>query len=70
MLIVPFLRHGRLLPPWTSVLDKEVNKDGLRLHLTCNQLIHTTMSTEGTQQDLSIYGYILARLSRSMHFAK
>jgi hypothetical protein len=46
MPIVPFLNHGHLLPPRTSVLGKEVPKDGLRLHLTCNQLIGSTVSTK------------------------
>jgi hypothetical protein len=70
MLIVPFLSHGRLLPLWTSVLGKEVPKDGLWLRLTCNQLFGSTVSTKGTPQDLSTYGYIIARLSRSMHLVK
>jgi hypothetical protein len=70
MPIVPFLSHGRLLPLQTSVLSKEVSKDGLWLRLTCNQLIGSTVSTKGTPQDLSTYGYIIARLSRSMHLVK
>jgi hypothetical protein len=70
MPIVPFLSHGHLLPLWTSVLGKEVPKDGLRLRLTCNQLIGSTVSAKGTPQDLSKYGYIIARLARSMHFVK
>jgi hypothetical protein len=70
MSIVPFLSHVRLLPLRTSVLGKEVPKDRLRLRLTCNQLIGNTVSTKGTPQDLSTYGYIIARPSRSMHLVK
>jgi hypothetical protein len=70
MPIVPFLSHGHLLPPRTSVLGKEVPKDGLRLRLTCNQLIGSTVSTKGTPQDLSTYGYIITQLLRSIHLVK
>jgi hypothetical protein len=70
MQIVPFLSHGCLLPLRTSVLSKEVPKDGLRLCLTCNQLIGSTVSTKGTPQDLSTYGYIIIRRLRSMHLVK
>jgi hypothetical protein len=70
MPIVPFLSHGHLLPPRTSVLGEEVPKHGLRLHLTCNQLIGSTVSTKGTPPDLSTYGYIFSRISRSMHLVK
>jgi hypothetical protein len=64
MLIVPFLVMA------TYFLGKEVPKDGLRLRLTCNQFISSTVSTKGTPQDLSTYGYILARLLRGMHLVK
>jgi hypothetical protein len=47
MPIVPFLSHDCLLPPRTSVLGKEVLKDGIRLHLTCKQLIGSTVYTKG-----------------------
>jgi hypothetical protein len=70
MPIVPFLSHGRVLPLRNYVPGKEVPKDGLRLRLTCNQLISNTVSTNGTAQDLSTYGYIIARLSRSTHLVK
>jgi hypothetical protein len=60
MPIMPFLSHGHLLPPRISVLGEKVPKDGLQLRLTCKQLIGSIVSTKGTQQDLSTYGYILA----------
>jgi hypothetical protein len=70
MPIVPFLCHGHVRPPRTSVLGKDIPKDGLRLRLTCNQHIGSIMSTKGTPHDLSTYGYIFTRLSRSVHLVK
>jgi hypothetical protein len=69
MPIVPFLVMATYFLPEPPSSARKY-PDGLRLRLTCNQLIGNTVSTKGTPHDLSTYGYILARLSRGMHLVK